>query len=386
LKKSKAFFIRVIESEGEVSGRNITDISKLGVKKIKMERPIIFFSHSSKDKIPLAKLKELILNKCNNSIDIFLSSDGQSIPFGKNWEHQIEEALNKSTTFFIFLTPNSLNSQWVYFEAGHAYSRKRDVVPIGIFGLDLNSLKPPLNLLQGFNINGKEGLNNIISIINKNYDCSFSESFESKEFLELLSLTQDYTAKILENVFDSIIIDFTSELGEDYGYCQLSETFLKDFKNYLSRNNIEFKEFGDFLNFEGAVLKTVRYPSTDLYYSKLVIDPLSFLKSIELLKMCIMLAYNDIQLFNFKFYFNQNITCLPNIYQMSSRLMKYNCHLTDKNDFEYKNIGFNIKYDSSNEIQNSFVLQTRIELEKLNIGIINELIDVLFQSGVCVKV
>ena len=117
-----------------------------------MDKPIIFFSHSSRDKQPLTKLKELLLTKCSNSLEIFLSSDGQSIPFGKNWVHQIEKALNVSSTFFIFLTPHSLNSNWVHFEAGHAYSKGLDVIPIGLFGIDLNSVRPPLNLLQGFNI------------------------------------------------------------------------------------------------------------------------------------------------------------------------------------------------------------------------------------------
>lgn len=56
-----------------------------------MKKPTVFFSHSSKDKKFLTRLKEMVAAKTGNSIDIFLSSDGESIPLGRNWVHTIQK-------------------------------------------------------------------------------------------------------------------------------------------------------------------------------------------------------------------------------------------------------------------------------------------------------
>lgn len=45
-------------------------------------KPIVFFSHSSADKRSLGSLKDLFLQKTGGSIEVLLSSDRQSIPFG----------------------------------------------------------------------------------------------------------------------------------------------------------------------------------------------------------------------------------------------------------------------------------------------------------------
>lgn len=350
-----------------------------------MDKPIIFFSHSSRDKRPLARLKELILTKCSNSLEIFLSSDGQSIPFGKNWVHQIEKALNASSTFFIFLTPHSLNSNWVHFEAGHAYSKGLDVIPIGLFGIDLNSVRPPLNLLQGFNITNELGLNNIISIINKKFEFSFNESFTKTEFNSLISLTSHYQANILKDIFQFLSIDFRDELSADYNYCRRSQTFYPDFIKYLKDNKIECQEYGEYLHFEGCTLKTTRLVHTDNYYFELHVDPLSFFKSLEVLKNCISLAYPGLKNFKFEFLFNNDITCYTGIAQLSSRLMSYGCHFSDKGDLYYKDIGFYIQNSFSEINPNIYTLNIRFEINKINGEIINELIDILFRSGVCAR-
>src|SRR6266481_3570974 len=123
-----------------------------------MGKPTVFFSRSASDKAPLVRLKELFVAKTGGAIEVFLSSDGQSIPFGRNWVHRVEEAMKGSELMVTFLTPAALSSGWVYFEAGFSYSRGVKVVPVGFLGIDLSNLSPPLNLLQGFNISSHDGL------------------------------------------------------------------------------------------------------------------------------------------------------------------------------------------------------------------------------------
>jgi len=44
-----------------------------------MNKPTLFLSHNSNDAAPLKILKQMLLEKTNGDIEIFLSSDGQSI-------------------------------------------------------------------------------------------------------------------------------------------------------------------------------------------------------------------------------------------------------------------------------------------------------------------
>lgn len=148
------------------------------------EKPIVFFSHSSKDENVLMKLKEIIDKKTGEAIDIFLSSDGQSIPLGKNWVVSLEKGLEKASIMFVFLSPNSIDSNWVYFEAGYSYSRGIDVIPIGIHGVNLTEVNPPLSLLQGFNLDKYQAMGNIIEVINKTYDTEFDIRFSEQDYGE----------------------------------------------------------------------------------------------------------------------------------------------------------------------------------------------------------
>lgn len=147
-----------------------------------MNKPTVFFSHSSHDQRPLARLKELFLAKTGGSIDVFLSSDGQSIPFGQNWVYSVEQALVQAKLMLVFVTPNSVRSNWLYFESGYAYSKGLRVVPVGLFGIDLSSIPPPLSLLQGFNVTSECGLENIIAVVNDVFGHKHSEGFSSDDF------------------------------------------------------------------------------------------------------------------------------------------------------------------------------------------------------------
>ena len=149
-----------------------------------MNKETIFFSHSSRDKEAMNYLKTIIDEKTGGTLKIFLSSDGESIPFGANWIHSIEQGLNEAIIMYVFVTPNSIKSNWIYFESGFAYSKKVRVIPIG-FGVDISELRPPLNLLQGFNLTSFEGLNNIIKIINDECQTKFSEDFQESHYLKL---------------------------------------------------------------------------------------------------------------------------------------------------------------------------------------------------------
>lgn len=155
-----------------------------------IEKPTIFFSHSSKDSEAVAELKKLFVEKTSGTIDVFLSSDGQSIPFGRNWVHEVQEALGRAKIMFVFLTPDSIKSGWIYFESGYCHKQGVRVIPVGFAGVDLNGIRPPLSLLQGFNLRGAAYLNNLINISNEEFRYNHLESFTDEEFKNLQTLSK----------------------------------------------------------------------------------------------------------------------------------------------------------------------------------------------------
>lgn len=181
-----------------------------------MPKPTIFFSHSSRDQKELARLKDLFVEKTGGSIEVFLSSDGQSIPLGRNWVHKIEEALGRASLMVVFVTPNSLRSSWIFFESGFAYSKDIQVVPVGFLGVDLVSLPPPLSLLQGFNITSEAGLNNLIAIANEVFQHAHAETFTVDEFGAVCAAGPTHSIATLGEygrAVDQVQVEFSESTG-----------------------------------------------------------------------------------------------------------------------------------------------------------------------------
>ena len=208
-----------------------------------MQKPTIFISHSSLDKELIGQIKDLVSDRTSGTVDLFQSSDGESIPFGNNWIHQVEENLNKSKIMLVFVSPRSAVSSWIYFEAGFAYSKGVKVIPIGIDGVDIGSLKPPLNLLQGFNITSAEGLNNIIAVLNREFDCSYPESFSEEDFERLLAFSfgrQEVTDEVL-NIIDHVKIVFPQKMKLDGKDISIVDDSLGKVEKVLVESDIEFR-------------------------------------------------------------------------------------------------------------------------------------------------
>lgn len=208
-----------------------------------MSKPTLFFSHSSKDKDLIKSIKDKLTKYTGGVLEIFMSSDGQSIPFGTNWIHKIEEGLNSAKIMFVFVTEKSISSGWIYFEAGFAYSKGIHVIPVGI-GVDIGALKAPLNLLQGFNIVSADSLNNFISIINKEFDYKFDESFDANDYHEItnLSLSGITWNAILDKYVRSINYKLLAEYsdGADGKILYDLDQYFEKIITYLEQNNIPY--------------------------------------------------------------------------------------------------------------------------------------------------
>jgi hypothetical protein len=152
-----------------------------------MTKPTVFFSHASADKDMVLRLKRKFVEKTGGAIDVFVSSDGESIPLGRNWVSTLEDRLRDAQLVLVLLTPASIESKWIYFEAGFSYSKDTEVVPIGMLGVDLGRVPPPLGLLQGFNVTSAESLDNIIVVANRRFGHSHAQRFTAREFDEIVA-------------------------------------------------------------------------------------------------------------------------------------------------------------------------------------------------------
>lgn len=217
-----------------------------------MNKPTIFFSHSSKDKDLIYSIKNKLDASTGGVMDIFMSSDGQSIPFGTNWIHIIEEGLQAAKIMFVFITENSISSGWIYFEAGYAYSKGIQVIPVGI-GVDIGTLKAPLNLLQGFNVSSEDSLNNFITIINRTFDYHFPNIFEHVDYLEVMKnfSMESFNISRFEKVIDKIECKiYGVEQDDDKEKKYDLDKFFESVIEYLNSRKISFSRENQYLGDE----------------------------------------------------------------------------------------------------------------------------------------
>jgi len=204
-------------------------------------KPIVFLSHSSRDQAILKRLKDALVDKTGGSIDIFLSCDGQSIPLGRNWVHRVEEALDHCKLMLTFISPQSINSSWVFFESGYSYAKGIRVVPVGVAGVDLAKLPPPLGLLQGFNITSEDGLNNIIEVVNKSFDHSHKDVFVADDYRAIFGASVAEDRSGLE-ALASIVKEIVFKLKGN------QKDMLREIRAILTGRSMPFQETDEGVN------------------------------------------------------------------------------------------------------------------------------------------
>jgi hypothetical protein len=347
----------------------------------------MFFSHSSRDQKVLNRLKELFYIKTGNAIDVFLSSDGQSIPLGRNWVHRVQEALENASIMLIFLTPNSILSNWVYFEAGFSYSKGIRVVPIGFLGIDLGVLNPPLSLLQGFNINSKDGLDNIIAIANDAFSHKHANGFTVQEYEELISKSVFPTSNALgeyAGFIEKIEISVSYKEGL---VCETPEA-LKLFKDYFYSNLIEFKPHINGVHSYGLsiTLSENKSPKT----LDIDIDPLLTLTTIPMTENLLRTVMKEgVKGIPIKIDLSPNIMGLDNIRKITARILNTDLKMGVGNTLESNDFTFHIGQQA--QITNlhggiisreSSYIKFITKKDSIPINGIKDIIDLLFERGI----
>jgi hypothetical protein len=118
----------------------------------------IFISHITVEHELAALLKQKIERHFLEQVDVFVSSDQESIQAGESWLDALQRSLTSASMAIVLCSPVSINRPWLNFEAGAAWLRKIPVVPLCHSGLEPGKLPMPLSALQGGKISDPEAL------------------------------------------------------------------------------------------------------------------------------------------------------------------------------------------------------------------------------------
>jgi len=374
-----------------------------------MKKPVIFFSHSSNDRKVLVRIKELLNKNTDNKFNIYLSSDGQSIPFGVQWLYEIEKALEDSEVTFIFLSPNSIHSKWVSFESGYAYMlyklknrektghNRRRLVPIGIIGVDVAELGDPFNLLQGFNLQSQDGLNNILKILSDVFrdddNTLIGEEFDAGDYEYIFSDVYDYGRSIFGEYISTIdviqfeIVPLSGKIGLDYIRSKAQKFDLQKYNNKslpdpYGKTKMEMDQF----LFKGWEYVRYLYPDNDDEKFVASIDPVAYPIAIKFLDEVIKdLSHTSI---DFKPKLTFTIRFIHDVFRISEELKIGAKLLRTDISFDSSKAEFYIfdgaRFKFLDEIENNPQLILEIKynqssLEEFNIG---KLISQLWECGI----
>jgi hypothetical protein len=137
-----------------------------------MVRPLVFISHIKAEREVAMALKGLVTDAFMGMIDVFVSSDPDSLAMGERWLDQITDGLRRCSIEIVVASPTSLKRPWINFEAGAGWVRDVPVIPICHSGMTPDSLPPPLNNLQAATATDPEQLANVFLVLARVVGCN----------------------------------------------------------------------------------------------------------------------------------------------------------------------------------------------------------------------
>lgn len=173
-----------------------------------MKRKLVFISHITPEKEIAIAFKSLISNAFLGMIDVFVSSDPESIGMGGRWLDDITDGLKRAAAEIVFASPVSVARPWINFEAGAGWVRKIPVIPICHSGMTPGNLTPPLSNLQAATASKPNELANVFLRLAKTLECQLP-SVDFDEFINVVRAYEDTSRKIDEAERKSL----TPEIG-----------------------------------------------------------------------------------------------------------------------------------------------------------------------------
>ena len=135
----------------------------------------VFISHISAERELAVFLKEQLEKHFLGLVNVFVSSDEESIEAGAAWLDAVKRALTTAELQLVLCSVASTGRPWVNFEAGAAWVRGIPVVPLCHSGLEPAHLPMPLSALQGGSVTNPETFVRLYNRIAKLVPCNAPE-------------------------------------------------------------------------------------------------------------------------------------------------------------------------------------------------------------------
>lgn len=196
----------------------------------------IFVSHISSETELAQSLKHSLKKHFLGLLDIFVSSDKETIQAGTQWLEEVDVALKSADFQIVLCSKESVGRPWVNFEAGAAWIRGIPVIPLCHSGLRPNELPVPLGMLQAVECSQPESLCKLYDAIAKVLSVDIPEIDFQRLASELRELEKKYlqARREIETVENPRILCAASEyysthsdIGFDADVRILETTFAK---------------------------------------------------------------------------------------------------------------------------------------------------------------
>jgi SAM-dependent methyltransferase len=247
----------------------------------------IFISWSGKRSFSIAEK----LNKCIRlilKVDTFLSSEG--IRAGNEWLEVIKDNINKSGFLIVLITPENINSKWIYYECGGFISKlnKDNIFPILLFNVRLEQLSRPLDTYQNCQIRNSEDVDEILELlktINSRLKIGIDSSLITHDYNEYF---RDKLKKTISEIeFDSIqdsitkVVNSKEDMEEIFKYKFMNNPLFRTvfddkFQNYISdlsrlKSNRPYIDFPS-ICYPDILLKLMKLDSAPTIKAVAVVD------------------------------------------------------------------------------------------------------------------
>lgn len=216
-----------------------------------MPKPIVFISHITEEKEFAEAVKMLIKKSYLGAVEIFVSSDQDSIEAGSKWLNKVNDALKDCIIELVLCSEISVKRSWINFEAGAGWVRDIPTIPVCHSGMQKGSLPVPLNSLQAVNLNDKDDINRILSVISKSLEMdiptpdldgfineikqkelAYTTGRDMREFFDAMGGYDETIRRLKRQTFDNVLFAYPEKKTNEF-YQNLMKHITPSIRKYI---------------------------------------------------------------------------------------------------------------------------------------------------------
>jgi hypothetical protein len=163
------------------------------------DKRLVFVSHISQDEEVADWLKATLNRDFLRLLEVFVSSDTESIEVGTPWFDSVREALADARVLVVLCSEASVRKPWINFEVGAAWIIGKPIIPLCHSGLRPAELPMPLSLRQGIDLSEPAGIQRLYEGLAREFGYGTPE----KDFAELARQVPRVTASEVDEPGES---------------------------------------------------------------------------------------------------------------------------------------------------------------------------------------